>query len=548
MKNWRVNFILFIFFAILATITGRLFQLQITEGGHYKALSRGLHPKVISPYGNRGNIFLKNGESLAINIDWPFLVVRPPEIEDIEETAEILSGVVDLDKDFLLENFKKDVPYLILARKISFTEAESIKQLTVKGIYVEEELGRYYPQEEMASQVIGFLASEGDGQYGLEQKYNDLLDSEGGFLRKKQGSDLILTIDYNVQFQAEKVLKEAKEDFNIESGQIIVVEPFSGKVLAMAHLLNFNPNYYERYALDNLAIFKNKTTQELFEPGSVFKAITMAAAIEEDKITPETKYVDEGFVKITGYPTPIYNYGQRVYGEQSMTNVLEKSINTGAVFTQKQLGQNLFLKYIEKFGFLEPSGIDLGETYSSNAVMEKGREINFATASFGQGIEITPIQLIKSYCAIANGGKLINPYIVEKIIDQDKNVKLLGEEVEKKSTKILSSKTSSQLTAMLVSVIEKGFSQKAKIPGYFIAGKTGTAQVSFGALGINQKGYSEKTVQTFIGYAPAFNPQFLILVKLDNPETKTAEYSALPVFRELAEYIIHQYQIPPDYE
>ncbi len=548
MKNWRINSVLFIFFAILATITGRLFQLQITQGGRYKALSKGLHFSTVNSNGTRGNIFLKDGESLAINIDWPFLVVRPPEIENIEKTAEDLSNVIGLDKDFLLKSLEKDLPYLILARKLSFTEAESIDQLTIKGVYIEKELGRYYPQEEMASQIVGFLASEGEGQYGLEQEYNDLLDSEGGFLRKKQGSDLILTIDYNVQFQAEKILEQAKENFNIEDGQIIVVEPSSGKVLAMAHLLNFNPNYYEKQASDDLAIFKNKTTQELFEPGSVFKAITMAAAIEEEKVTPETKYVDEGSIKITGYPTPIYNYNQRVYGEQSMTNVLEKSINTGAVFAQKQLGQTLFLKYIERFGFLEPSGIDLGETYSSNEVMKKGREINFATASFGQGIEITPIQLIKSYCAIANGGKLINPYVVERTIDQNKNIKFFGEEVERKSTKILSSKTSSQLTAMLVSVTEKGFSQKAKIPGYFIAGKTGTAQVSFGALGINQKGYSEKTVQTFIGYAPAFNPQFLILVKLDNPETKTAEYSALPVFRELAEYILHQYQIPPDYE
>lgn len=204
------------------------------------------------------------------------------------------------------------------------------------------------------------------------------------------------------------------------------------------------------------------------------------------------------------------------------------------------------MKYIESFGCFEPTGIDIQETYSENKEIKKGREINFATASFGQGIEITPIQLVRAYSAIANKGRLINPYLVEKILYQEDGLVIPHQEDMEKS--VISSKTASQLTAMLVSVVENGFGKQAKVPGYFIAGKTGTAQVSYGALGIDKKGYSEETIQTFIGFGPAFNPQFLILVKLDNPKTKTAEYSAIPLFRELAGYIISQYQIPPDYE
>jgi len=265
----------------------------------------------------------------------------------------------------------------------------------------------------------------------------------------------------------------------------------------------------------------------------------MASALNEGKITPSTTYTDPGAIKISGFT--IFNYGQRVYpGKITMTEVLEKSINTGAVFAERQISHQTFLDYIEKFGFFEPTGIDLqGEVFSTNSNLKKGYEVNFATASFGQGIEMTPIQLFGAFSAISNGGKLVKPYMLE---NPDPNLD------EIKGRQIISQKTAAQLTAMLVSVVENGFGKSAKIPGYYIAGKTGTAQIAFSALGIDKSGYSEKTIQTFAGFAPAFNPRFLILVKLDNPKTRTAEYSAVPIFRELAKYIIDYYQIPPDYQ
>lgn len=547
MKNWRINIAFTIFFIISATIISRLVFIQLIQGDRYRALSQGLHASFDEGQEDRGEIFLRGGESLAINKDWPFVFAHPQRIEDTKKTASILSQVLSLKESLLLDKLGKDNSYSLLKKKLTDKEVKSLKSLNLEGIYINNEKGRYYPQENLASQIIGFLGAEGKGQYGLEQYYNDVLEGKKGLIINKKGTNLNLTIDYGIQFKAEEILQTAKENINIEGGQIIVADPISGAVLAMADLENFNPNYYEEYARKgNLEIFKNRATQELFEPGSVFKAITMAAALEENRISPKTTYIDKGSVKIDGYPTPIYNYGQEVYGKQTMTNVLEKSINTGAIFVQKELGQNLFLKYIERFGFFEPSGIDVQETYSQNRELKKARAINLATASFGQGIDMTPIQLVKAYAVIANGGKLINPYLVEHVVGGEDIIN--NPSSEEKEERIISSKTASQLTAMLVSVVENGFSKGAKIPGYFIAGKTGTAQVSFGALGINKKGYSEKTIQTFIGFAPAFNPRFLILIKLNNPQTKTAEYSALPMFRELAEYIIHHYQIPPDYE
>jgi cell division protein FtsI/penicillin-binding protein 2 len=541
MRNLRLNLIFFLILFFAAAILGRLFFIQVLQNDFYKALAQGLFSSPNESQTKRGEIFLKDGEPLAINKDFTLVFASPPEILDTEKTAQILSEILHLDSnppstlqvkttyDFILEKLKVDSLYSPIKNKLTQEEIDSLKNLKLAGIYLTKERLRYYPQESLASQVVGFLGAQGSGQYGLEEYYDEILKG------KSEGTDLTITIDYDVQFMAEKLLAKAKENLNIEEGQIIVMDPNSGKIIALANFPNFNPNQYQEYATDGfLEIFKNGATQKLFEPGSVFKPITFAAALEEGKITPQTTYVDEGKVQIAG--RTIYNYDGRVYGLQTMTNVLEKSINTGAVFVQSQLPHHIFLDYIEKFGIFEPTGIDLPEVYSENEEFKKGYEINFATASFGQGIQMTPIQLARAYCAIANGGKLVTPHLVENYVD-------VRRQQSRQQYQIISSKTASQLTAMLVSVVENGFGKAAKIPGYYIAGKTGTAQVAEGG-----KYSTEKTIQTFIGFFPAFNPQFLILVKLNNPRAKTAEYSAAPIFHDLAEYIIHYYQIPPDYE
>jgi len=421
------------------------------------------------------------------------------------------------------------------------------------GIYLREALFRNYPQESMASQVIGFLGGQEKGQYGIEGYYDNLLQGEEMIQKKEKGSigsffsemlqgsyngtDLYLTLDYNIQFMAEQLLVRVHQDLEIEAGQIIVVDPISGKILALANYPNFNPNDYSE--VEDFDIFQNGAIQKLYEPGSSFKPITMAAGIDQGKITPQTTYLDKGKIKIGKYT--IENYNSRIFGEQTMTEVLEKSINTGAVFAEKQLGHDLFLDYMASFGFFKPTGIDLqGEVFSENKIFKRGYEINFATASFGQGIEITPIQLVRAFSAIANKGKLVKPYLLERIIKQGEEINISP---EISSEQVISSKTASQLTAMLISVVENGFAKSAGIPGYYIAGKTGTAQVPEEGV------YSaDKTWQSFIGFGPAFNPRFLILIKLDNPKTRTAEYSALPLFKELAKYIIDYYKIPPDHE
>jgi len=531
MKNWRINFIFFTFLIFTILILYRLYSLQILKGEFYQAVTE--NSDEIPLKKERGEIFFSGLEPLAINKTYFFVYSLNQRIKDKEETAEKLSKILNLDKKFILEKLNSEKKYQIIKEELTKEEIENLKKEKIEGIFLESAIKRYYPQEKLASQVVGFLDKDSRGNYGIEEFYDQIL---------REGGNLILTINYSLQFKAEEILEKASSDLKIKSGQIVVMDPYSGKILAMANFPNFNPNEYSKIANENFEIFKNKVTLETFEPGSVFKPITMAIGLNEKKITPETKFFDKGFFQIGGIK--IQNYDGRSFGEVTMTNVLEKSINTGAVFVERQIPHSLFLEYIQKFGIFRKTGVDLPEVYSENKELKKGYEINFATASFGQGIEMTPLQLISAYSALINGGKLVKPYVVEKIITKEGTI----EKKPELSENIISEETSNKIKSMLVSVVENGFGKRAKIPGYYVGGKTGTSQIPFSSLGMNQKGYSEQTWQTFVGFLPAFNPKFLILVKLDNPSAKTAEYSAAPIFKELAEFALHLYQVPQDYE
>jgi cell division protein FtsI/penicillin-binding protein 2 len=265
------------------------------------------------------------------------------------------------------------------------------------------------------------------------------------------------------------------------------------------------------------------------------KAFTMAVALEEGKITPETTYIDTGEVRIGSHI--IRNFDYRVFGKSTMADVLAKSINTGSVYAARLVGLEVFVNYLERFGFFDLTGIDLqGEITFSNQTLRQGREINLATASFGQGISVTPIQLARALAMIANQGRMVEPYIVKK---DDRRMDY---------EQIISPNTTHQLTTMLVGNVEHRFGKKARIPGYHLAGKTGTAHIPWTALGYNKPGYSDELIHTFIGFAPAYSPQFLIVVKLDQPQgVRFASVSTAPIFQELSRYIINLWRIPPDY-
>lgn len=562
---------LLIFFIILVglILISRLFILQILQHSLYKDLAASQHETYQILFPKRGEIFIKdrfygqNSSSqlfpLAINKDWTMVYAIPQKINNTEEAVKLLVPLLEIDESVLRQKIgKRNDPYEPLKHKLSSEVSKKISDLNIEGIVLASESWRYYPHGSLASHILGFVGFSEDeklGQYGIEGYYNSKLGGESGFLEGEKdaqgnllaiakhyfqpvedGADLILTIDPNIQFFVEGRLKEVAERWEAEGGTIIVEDPKTGAIKALANWPTFDPNNYSE--VENINIFINPAVQNLFEPGSIFKPITMAAALDKKLLTPQTTYQDEGFVKIGGHT--IENSVKAPAGIRTMTQVLEQSLNTGAVFVQQLMGKEIFKDYVEKFGFNKTTGIDLGGEVKGNiSNLNNKRDIEYATAAFGQGVAVTPIELITALGAIANGGKMMRPYIVEKMIYNNGEEKITE---PKAIEQVISEDAAETLTKMMVSVVENGHAKRARIPGYFIAGKTGTAQVPEPEKG----GYSDKTIHSFGAFFPAFDPQFIVLIKLNNPQgIQFAESSVVPVFKEIAQYIINYYEIPP---
>lgn len=550
--NPRVNLITLFLILLFAFVGYRLVNLQLLNRSMWQALAQGQQTFFTEARGSRGEIYFKGKDRLvpaAINKPSFFCFASPQKVDQREKIARSLSKILDLNEKEILGRLDQGGQFAPLEHNLSESEANRIKKMGLSGVYLSKEQTRTYPQGKSASDLIGFVGGQGNGQYGLEDYYNEKLKGEQGFLKGekgsggrlvfdkqstfKQGADLTLNIDYNIQYFAGNLLKQAAEDLNIRGGSIIVMDPNTGKVMALANYPRFDPNEYSE---EKMELFKNEAVQSLFEPGSVFKPLTMSAALNEGVVTPHTTYVDTGEVEKGGYT--IKNYDEKTWGESTMTEVIEKSINTGAVYVEDRLGDRNFIRYLKKFGVFEKTGIDLaGESYSRNESLKNGYESTYANASFGQGVEVTPVQLVRAFSALINGGYLVEPQVVAEIN---------GKKIEtEKQRRVISPETSSQITTMLVSAVENGLGDRAQVPGYFVGGKTGTAQMSWTALGRSKKGYSEQTWESFMGFAPGFNPKFVALVKLDNPDTGVAGYSATPMFQKLAKYILNYKGIVP---
>ncbi|MFH0906814.1 MAG: penicillin-binding protein 2 [bacterium] len=566
-KHWRIYLLLVLVCLMGSGILARLFSLQILQHDSYSIAAQNQQSIYQELLPKRGEIFLQDLNDkekyypLAINKEFKEVYIVPYNISDEEKDglSDKLSSMLDLSKDVILERMnKKNDPYEPLMHKVGQDIFEKINELVSDGIGFSKEIWRYYPNNSLASHLVGFVGIDKErkiGQYGLESYYEKELKGKAGFFAGEKdtagfsipsvgqekelaqdGANLILTIDQNVQFQAEKELGLAVEKWQALGGTIIIMDPKSGAIRAMANLPNFDPNNYSD--VEDIDVFLNPSIQKVYEPGSVFKAFTMAAGLDSNKITPQDVYQDKGSINING--SVIRNVDEKAYGEQTMTEILEKSLNTGAVFIQQKIGLDVFQDYVERFNFHKTTGIDLvGEVRGNISNLFTGIDIDLATISFGQGITVTPIGLITGFAAIANKGKLMRPFIVEKIIYPDGQEQIIEPEVIKQ---VISSETAKELSRMLTSVVDNGFGKPAKVLGYSIAGKTGTAQVPDSEKG----GYSEETIHSFIGFAPSFDPEFVILIKLDEPQgIRFASDSISPIFKRLAEYMFSYLEIPP---
>ena len=562
--NWRIYALVFLFFAMSLIIISRFYSLQVVQHVQYQALAEGQHSIFRSLVPKRGEIFMKDRSErypLAVNRETKMAYAVPKEIENSSEAAFAVASVLQLDVNDLQTKFSKagDM-YESLKHRLSDEEIEKLTALKLRGIHLSDENYRYYPSSELAANVVGFVGWKGDnlgGRYGFEAFKDEALqgtegslfherDASGGWVggkereitQAKDGDSFVLTLDHIVQYQAEKIIKNAIGKYECDSGSIIVMEPNSGKILAMANFPTFNPNEYAR--VESISAFRNTTVSSAYESGSVFKTFTIASGLDSGKITPDTTYTDTGSVSEAGYT--IKNSDLKANGVQTMTQVMEKSLNTGVIYVEKLLGNKDFAEYMRRFGFGELTGIDLiGEARGNITNLNNLRSnIQFFTASFGQGITVTPIQLASAYSAIANGGTLMKPQIIDRILYADGRDEIIEPQ---EIRKVISQKAAMETGKILQSVVDNGHGKKAGVPGYLVGGKTGTAQIVDSQTGSYAEG---KSVGSFAGFAPINDPKFTIVIELDNPKNvEWAESSAAPAFGEMMKFLLGYYNIEP---
>lgn len=569
----RLRLLLVVFFLLAMLISARLALLMLFQHDFYVALATGSHEFYSQLYPKRGTIFAQDTRTkeeypLAMNRDRFLVYADTRAIKDdktAEEAAQKLAEIFQYDEAKKMSLYfqlnKRSDPYEPIEKKVDEVLMEKIKDLNLAGIAFERQPFRYYPEGNLAGSVVGFVGKDENdndvGRYGIEGYWQKELAGKGGFLsgakaaagvlvpladwsyaKAEDGADILLTIDRALQFKACDTLKRAKEEYGAVSAALVLIDPQTGAIRALCSAPDFDPNNYGE--VKSASNYNNTAIFTPYEPGSVFKPIAVAAALNEGIITPETTFIDIG--ERAGFCSkPIKNAAGKIYGLQTMNGVLENSINTGMVFVAEKLGKQKFVDYINNFGFGVKEGIELDTEIAGNISTlyeKKGDKIDCyaATASFGQGITATPLQLAAAYGAIANGGKLLKPFIVEEVRYPDGRIERTK---PKEIRTVLDSRATMLLRGMLVNVVDKGHAKAAGVEGYYVGGKTGTAQIP--APG----GYSEETNQTFAGFAPVDDPKFIMVVKFEKPQRAWAENTAVPVFGEIAKFALQYYQVPP---
>ncbi|MGB3073394.1 MAG: penicillin-binding protein 2 [Candidatus Moraniibacteriota bacterium] len=544
-------------------IISRLYVLQVVGREKWVAMAEEQHLIAQALRAERGSIALRDGDKsypVAVNREYKLAYVIPKLVDDVAGTAVALSAVLGVEEAMVRERLSDRAdPFEIIKKKISPEEEAKLQELHLKGVNFLPEIYRYYPSGELASKVIGFVGPSDLGEigiYGVEAGWNSELHGKDGVLSQERdaagrwialtdrehvepedGESLVLTIDRVVQYEVEKILSEAREKFNADTASAIVLEPKTGKILAMASVPQFNPNEYGQ--TEDISLFMNPVISLPYEAGSVMKPITMAIGIEEGKVSPKTEFVDTGVVQEAGYS--IQNAEGKVYGRSSMTRVLEQSINTGVMYVERLVGHAGFRDSLRRFGFGAKTGIRLPAENSGNLhnLDNLKSTIQFMTASFGQGITVTPLQLAMAYGVLANDGILMKPEIVDRTINREGQAQAIEPEEVRR---VLSQDTARQMGEMLRSVVVNGHGKRADVPGYLVGGKTGTAQVAKSG----SKGYDENiTIGSFAGYAPINDPRFVVVVKFDNPkDVQWAESSAAPTFGAIMQFLLSYAKVP----
>lgn len=557
--NWfkvRIVFLSCLLLVCFVFVMGRMFQLQVLKKEQlYKLAAQQQHVQIpLVP--KRGTVYDSNGDELAASIEVESVYADARKVVDVEKTARELASILQIDREELRQRLKTHRPFEWVQRKISSKEAERIKALQLPGVSFLKENRRFYPNSQLAAHLIGFVGLDSKGLEGIEFQYDALLNGESHvwtaardalgreiamgnvpFEKEDHYRNIVLTVDKAVQHIAETELDRGVEKWGAKGGMVIAMDPLTGKILAMASYPTFNPNQFIQYRSKS---WRNGAISDVFEPGSVFKVFLAAAALEEQVVRPsDSFYCENG--SYTVYDRTIHDTSK--HGWLTFQQILKFSSNIGASKVGEKMGRERFYRYIAAFGFGEKTRVNLpGE---GKGIVHHPRywpPVALDTISFGQGISVTGIQLVTALSAIANGGFLMRPYVVEKTLNEK------GEVVQsfqpETIRKVISGATAEKVTALLKTTTEKGGTGEGAVPaGYDVAGKTGTAQKVDSLLG----GYSEtRYTSSFMGFAPSGEPKLALLVVIDEPQGGSyGGVVAAPIFKAIMEKVLPYLHVVP---
>jgi cell division protein FtsI/penicillin-binding protein 2 len=564
--TWRLLFLALVLTLSTGGLVVRLVQLQVIEHGRYAEEAYREHYAERDTYALRGPILDREGHPLATSVEAWDVYVNRLTWEDNEaaatEAARQLASLLTMDSNVLLSDVLADRNGEVLTGEaIDYNLGLRIRDQDLAGVRLEPSSRRIYPEGGIASSVLGFLGKDRLGLTGIEQAFDELLAGKKGRTIYEQdslgnqialgavevqapepGGSVVLTIDRGVQRAAENALDNAISYYQALGGSIIVMDPRTGEILALTSRPSVDNTQLDFGQGSNIVdLSRLRAVTDLYEPGSPFKLITMAAALDVGALAPDTTYYDSGVYQYSDFE--IENWDGSANGTQTMTQVLQRSLNTGAIFAAREAGADTFYEYLARFGFNETTGIDLpGEAAGRYRLPgdPAWSQLDLATNSFGQGINVTPLEMINAIAAIANGGELMRPYIVKEAHGPDGVVKTTPKVIRR----VISEETSETLREMMVEVVAGLNGQTASIPGYQIAGKTGTSSIYNGVI----EGYDDqRVIVSFVGIVPADNPRFVVLVKIDEPAgVAYGSTVAAPVFQQLAEQVVGLLNVQPD--
>lgn len=534
---------------LLLRLVSFQFQLDPAVTSYLESVRESGYQRTLRQAAVRGNIYDRDLQAMAVNSLEYRVGISPNLVSQPRETAIRLAGIMGLDELDTYNRITSEVPWVLLSAGASADQGRQVAELDLLGVTIEPRPRRFYPQGSMAAQVVGFVGGDLQGYYGVEGFYDGQLagrEQEQMLSNipfdvpedhdEDRGSDIVLTIDREIQYLIESELERSVTLTEAARGNILVMDPRSGEMLAMASWPTFDPNSW--YDVRDDTLLQNSAINGLFEPGSLMQVLTLAVALERGAFRMDDTYLDRGYIEAGG--VQVQNWDRKAHGVVDLTTVLVETLNVGAATISMQMGPATFYSGLREFGIGEPTGIDLQGELPGILFVPGDEDYNdslLLTNSFGQGVAVTPLQILTAFSAIANDGLMMQPHVFRRLLD--------GDEVRASSPSTLgrpiSSATARQVTEMMVTALREGMGGRADLPGYTVAGMAGTAQVP------TTLGYEAGTsIVSFIGFLPADDPRVIVFIRLDHPNEYWGAAVAAPVFQRLAERLVILLNIPPD--